>query len=630
MKNASKIFLCILYFVILVSTSIFAQTSTKQVTKIPQRAEIPDKYKWKLEDIYPADSLWEYDFSKVNKLLPEIEQFKGHLGESSKTFQKCLIMQDSIRNIMDRVYVYAYMRRDEDSRIPEYQEMSERAANLYTQVGQATSFIDPEIINIPQNRLSELMQKEKGLAVYRHYIENVIRQKAHILSAPEEELLAQTGNLARIPEAVFDMIESADIKYPSIKDEKGNEVQLTTERYYKFLESPDRRVRKDARDAYYQTYLSYLNTLGTTLAGGINKDIFYAKARKYNSSLEAALFQDSIPVDVFENLIRTVNANLEPVHRYISLRKKVLKLDELHRYDLSVSLVPEARMDIPYDSSVTLILNAVKPLGETYVKDLKNGFNSRWVDVYETEGKANSAYSWGAYSTHPYMLLNYNNTLEWAFTVAHEMGHNMHGLYSRRKQPYAYSGAATFVNEVASTFNEALLIDYLLKNAKEKDQKLYLLNYYIEMIMGTFYGQVLYAEFEKVAHEKAEAGEALSASSLRKIYKDIFQKYYGPVLVMDSLDDLRCLQIDHFYYGNFYVYQYATSFAASTALSRKILAGDKEALNRYLELLQSGGSDYPINLLKKAGVDMTSPEPINKTIELFGQLVDQMEKLLME
>jgi len=336
-----------------------------------------------------------------------------------------------------------------------------------------------------------------------------------------------------------------------------------------------------------------------------------------------------MPQEVFNNLIETVSNNLEPIHRYNSLRKKYLGLDELHKYDLWVPLVPEARMEIPYDSAVAIILKATKPLGKQYVRDMQAGFNSGWVDVYETEGKGSGAYSWGAYGTHPYMLLNYNNMLDNVFTVAHEMGHNMHRFMRHGVQPYVYSGASIFVAEVASVTNEMLLMDYLLKHAKNKAEKLYLLNYYIEMIQGTFYTQVMFSEFERDAHARAEAGEALSASSLRQIYRNIYQKYNGPDLVVDSLDDLSCLRISHFY-RNFYVYQYATSLAAASAFSQKILAGDKEALTRYNEMLQGGDSDYPIELLKKAGVDMTYPEPVNATVELFGDLVEQFEKLLLE
>jgi oligoendopeptidase F len=625
-KKRSRIFVWLIVGLIVVSTftNVFAQSTVKA---IPQRSDIEAKYKWKLEDIFATNQLWEGDFSKVDALLPKMIEFKGRLSESGKTLLGCLQLQDSLWNIMDRLYVYAGMHSDEDTRASTYQEMSGRAGSLRTRVRQATAFIEPEILAIPQPKLDEFIKSENGLKLYQHYIDNIIRMRAHTLSSSEEEILALAGNLTRAPENIFTMINDADIKFPSIKDETGNEVQLTHERYYKFLESTDRRVRKDVANAYNSAYLVYLNTLGATLNGGVAKDIFYFKARKYNSSLEAALDQSNIPVSVFENLIKSADENLEPIHKYVSLRKKVLKVDELHKYDLVVPLAPEAKMEIPYDSALTIIENALAPLGKQYVTDIKAGFNSGWVDVYETEGKGSGAYSWGCYSSHPYMLLNHNNTLENMFTIAHEMGHCLHGYYTNRTQPYIYSGHATFTAEVASVTNEMLLMDYLLKNTKDKAQKLYLLNYYIDQLEGTFYSQVMFAEFEKAAHEKLENGGALSAESARKIYREIFQKFEGPELVLDSLDDLGCLRISHFY-SNFYVYQYATGYAAAVAISRKILAGDKEALDRYLRFLESGDSDYAINLLKNAGVDMTSPEPINEAIKLFGNLVDEMEKLL--
>jgi oligoendopeptidase F len=601
-----------------------------QVKKIPQRSEIAEKYKWRLQDIYPSDEKWEQDFSKVEALLPEINRFRGHLAESGKTLLDCLVMQDSIWVMFDPMYVYAYMKLDEDTRVAKYQEMSDRAAGMNSKIIEAFSFIDPEILSISQDRLKQLMGEEKGLALYAHYIDNIQRNREHTLSTQEEKLLAQAGPLARVPRNVFTMIDDADVRFGSIIDEEGNEVQLTRQRYAKFLESTDRRVRKDAMDTYSEAYVGYINALGANLAGSIKKDIFFAQARNYNSTLEASLHADNIPVAVFDNLIETVNGNLKSIHQYVSLRKKYLGLDELHKYDMWVPLVPEAKMEIPYDSAVTLVLNAVKPMGKKYVDELRDGFNSGWVDVYETEGKGSGAYSWGAYTTHPYMLLNYNNSLDNLFTVAHEMGHNMHRLYSSRTQPYIYSGHSLFVAEVASTTNEMLLMDYLLKNAETKEEKLYLLNYYIEMIQGTFYTQVMFAEFERDAHARAEAGEALSAKSLRKLYRDIYQKYEGPDLVLDSLDDLGCLRISHFY-RNFYVYKYATSLAAASAISQKILAGDKNALKMYTEgLLKAGDSEYPIDILKNAGVDMTQPEPVNAMVELYGNLVNEFEQLLLQ
>ena len=627
MKKLSKVLVLFVVGLAVTFTSagVFAQSAGKA---IPQRSDMDPKYRWKLEDIFATGQLWEKDFSEVGGLLPQMTEFKGRLSESGRTLLECLQLQDSLWNIADRLYVYAGMKRDEDTREPSYQELYSRARSLATRVEQAASFIDPEILAMSQAKLDQLMESEKGLKLYKHYLDNIIRKRVHTLSTSEEEILAMAGDLARAPLNVWTMMNEADIKYPSIKDEEGNEVELTKQRYAKFLESTDRRVRRDASDAYGSTYLTYLNSLGAALSGSVAKDLFYAKARKYNSTLEAAMDRDNIPISVFENLIKAADDNLEPLHKYVSLRKKILKLDELHKYDLSVPLAAEAKMEVSYDSALTIIEEALAPLGKQYLADMKAGFASGWVDVYETEGKGSGAYSWGCFSSHPYMLLNYNNTLRNVFTVAHEMGHCLHRYYSNKNQPYVYSGHSIFTAEVASITNETLLMDYLLKNTEDKTQKLYLLNHYIDEIEGTFYTQLMFSEFEKAMHDKANSGEALSSASLREIYRDAFQKFYGPELVLDSLDDLGCLRIYHFY-RKFYVYQYATSLAAAVTISRKILEGDEEALARYLDFLKTGDSDYPINLLKNAGVDMTSPEPVNKTIELFAGLVDEMERLLM-
>jgi oligoendopeptidase F len=628
MKNLfKKVFSWFFFlFLSLYLTIPYAQSQTKA---IPQRADIADKYKWSLEDIYPTAGDWEKDFTDLQGLIPKLSEYKGHLAESGKKLLECLALSDSLSVKMGKLYVYAYMKLDEDTRASNSQQMADRVSSLNTQLDEASSFIQPEILTIPDEKIKSFIQTEKGLSIYQFYFEDLLRTKAHILSPEEERILALSGDLAQGPLKIFNMIDDADIKYPSIKDEKGEEVQLTKERYSKFLESTDRRVRRDASQAYNSAYLSYLNTLGATLTTQLNRDIFFARARKYNSCIEASLDKGNIPVSVYENLIQAVSNNLEPLHRYISLRKKVLKVDTLYTYDLYVPLVPEAKMEIPYDSALVIIEKALAPLGKEYIKDLKMGFNSGWVDVYETEGKTSGAYSWGAYATHPYMLLNYNNSLENMFTVAHEMGHCLNRYYTSKNEPYVYGWHSIFTAEVASTTNEALLVQYMIDKTKDKSQKLYLLEYYIQQIMGTFYLQTLLADFEKVAHEKMEKGEALSAGTIRKTYREILEKYYGPELYRDSISDLGALRIYHFY-RNFYVYQYATSYAASAYLSTEIYNGNKGALARYHDFLKTGTSDYPINILKNAGVDMNTSEPVDKTIELFGKLVDELEKLLQE
>ncbi len=412
---------------------------------------------------------------------------------------------------------------------------------------------------------------------------------------------------------------------------KATNVELTKERYSQFLESTDRRVRKDASDAYNKAYVAYENTLGANLSSSVNSDIFYARARKYNTALDANLDAYNIPKEVFVNLIDAVDKNLEPLHRYTALRKKVLKLDTLYTYDMWLPLVPEAKMEFPkYEDAETLMLDALKPLGKEYLENVKMALSSRWIDVFETQGKESGGYTApGAYVVHPYILLNYVGTLDNVFTLAHEMGHAMHGYYTDRNEPFVYASHSTFTAEVASTCNEAIMNRYLIDHAKDKNQKLYLLNNFINQILGTFYGQVMYSEFELKIHEIVESGGALSAKSMRQLYREIYQKYYGPDLVIEPEKDMGCLRIYHFY-RDYYVYQYATSYAASMTLSRKILSGDKNALNSYIDFIKTGSSDYPINILKKAGVDMTSPDPVENVTRVFSDLIDEFEKLILE
>jgi len=600
-----------------------------QNTTIPQRSDIEAKYKWRLEDIYSDTLAWGADFSHLESQMGRIEEFRGKLGESATILYQCLSLKDSLSSILDRLYVYAHMKKDEDTRIPEYQTLADRISTLSAHFGEEISFIRPEIISIPNQTLTSYLSSSDKLKVYEFYIDKIMRLKAHILSPKEEGILALSRIATRGPSNIFDMLDNADIEYPAIKDENGRNFQLTKERYYKLLESPDRRIRRDASKAYNEAYLAYVNTLGATLGASVNTDWFYAQARGYKSTLEADLDDDNIPASVFDNLIATVDASLPMVHKWTALRKRYFKLDKIYPYDLNVPFVPEASIEIPYDSAVGIVMKAIEPLGDQYAKDIRAGFKAGWVDVYETEGKQSGAYSWGAYSTHPYVLLNYNNSTENVFTVAHEMGHAMHSFYTHKSQPYIYEDYSTFVAEVASTSNEALLIHYLLNNTTDKKQKLYLLNYYIEQILGTFYTQVMFSEFEKAIHDVVERGGALSAESMRKIYGDLYQKYWGPDLTMEEWHNLGCLRIPHFY-GSYYVFQYATSYAAAHALTQNILSGEPKARERYLNLLASGGNDYPVELLKKAGVDMTQPQAVDATVKLFGDLVNQVEKLIQE
>jgi len=609
---------------ILISASALAQEE-----KIPQRSDIDAKYKWKLEDIYPDTNAWNHDFQYVESYSPKVAAFAGHLGESSEKLAECLALRDTLNMKLGAMYVYAFMKYHEDTRVAFYQELQQRITALNSQFEATSAFIEPEILTIPDNRLQKFVKKNPDLKIYSFYIDDLIRSKAHILSPEEESILALAGPVTQGPENIYDMIYYADVKFPKILGDKGDSVQITRGRFSKMMESPDRDFRRRASKAYSESYEPYFNALGASLASSVNGDYFYTQARKYNTCLEYKLDNNNIPIGVYDNLVNAVNANLEPLHKWVALRKKVMGLDEIHGYDLSVPLVPDVDREVPYDQAEGTILVGLQPMGENYLQDLKMGFNSGWVDVYETEGKYSGGYTWGSYITHPYVLLNYNNTVQEMFTVAHEMGHAMHRYYSSKAQPYATAHHTIFVAEVASTVNEALLINYLLENAKTDDEKLYYLTYYIEQILGTFYFQVMFSDFEKAIHEVVENGGALSSESMKALYTEQYKKYWGPELVTDEWGGWGGLRVSHFY-SSYYVYQYATSYAAAQAISKKILAGDTQTRDKFLEFLTWGGNDYPVDQLKKVGVDMTKPDAINATIDLFGNLVDQVERIMLK
>jgi oligoendopeptidase F len=615
---------------LLISTfSLSISLAQEGVKKLPAREEIDDKYKWRLDDVYPTDDLWEEDFSKVKSLLGEFDRYKGKLGESAETLLACLKLDNQVGKINGKLYWYAARRNDEDTANQTYQAMRDRISSLYVEAGQATAFINPEITAIPDAVLWNFVESNDDLKIYRHYLDDLLRSKAHILPPEQEEILAMAGDVTRGPYQIFAMFNNADIKFPNIIDEDGNEVEVTKGRFFSFMQSADRRVRMDAFDAMYTEYNKWSNTLSALLGTQVKRDIFYAKARDYDSALEAALDANNIPVAVYDNVVNTMSDNLEPMHKFMSLRKRMLKLDELHPYDLYVPLLPQLKKEIPYEEAMELCENALKPLGSQYIKDLKMGFRSGWVDVFENQGKRSGAYSSYTYDAHPVILMNYDDKLDDVFTLAHEMGHSLQSYYTGKRQPYVYGDYTIFVAEVASTLNEALLMDYLLKTTEDRDEKLYLLNQYIDNIRGTVYIQALFAELEQRFHEKAESGEALTADVFNAITKELYERYYGPDFVMDEAYELNWGRIPHFY-RNFYVYQYATGFAAAQALAQKIIDGDTEARDRFLDFLTRGSSDYPIDLLKVAGVDMTSPEPLEATARLMGRLVDEMEALLDE
>ncbi|MEJ8544808.1 oligoendopeptidase F [Brevibacillus borstelensis] len=594
---------------------------------LPKRSDVPAEYKWRLEDMYASDSDWEKDVQTVKQLSEEIAAKKGKLVQSEELLLETLRLQDELLKTLDQVYVYARMRRDEDNANSTYQALTDRATTLSTQVYGSISYIQPEILGIPQEELEKWLKEVAGLAHYRILLEEITRFKPHTLSAEEEAILANVSELASAPSKIFGMLNNADIKFPMITDENGEEVELTKGRYVHFMESKDRRVRREAFEALYATYGKHRNTIAASLTSAVKADVFYARTRKYPSAIYSALFADNVDLSVYDNLIATIREHLPLMHRYIALRKKMLAVDELHMYDLYVPIVPEVDMKIPYDQAVETIKTALKPLGDEYGSVLAEGFSNGWIDVYENEGKTSGAYSWGAYTSHPYVLMNYQDNVNNMFTLAHEMGHALHSYYSHKEQPYTYADYKIFVAEVASTLNEALLMDHLLETTTDKQQRMYLLNYYLEQFRGTVFRQTMFAEFEKLVHAKTEQEEPLTADSLSDMYRELNVAYHGPEMVVDKEIDLEWARIPHFY-RNFYVYKYATGFSAATSLAKQILEEGQPAVERYLQFLKSGSSDYPLELLKKAGVDMASPEPIREALAVFADRLAEMEKLI--
>lgn len=596
--------------------------------RLLKRSEVKPEFTWNLEAMYASNEAWEKEFAKVVELLPKVTSYQGKLGESAQTLLAALNARDEIFMLTEQVAVYAHMRRDEDSTNSTYQALADRVTSLYARVEAAASYMTPEILAIPEARLQQFFSEEQGLQLYRHELDDLLREKAHIRSAEVEALLAETGEVAAAPSTIFGMLDNADMKFPVIKDEQGNDVELTKGRFIRFLESPDRSVRESAFNALYATYAKFKHTLSSTYSASVKKDVFFARARNFPSARARALSASNIPESVYDNLVATVNKNLPTLHRYVALRKRLLGLDELHMYDLYTPMVAEVDKQVPYSEAVETIMKALAPLGQEYINVAHEGLTTgRWADIYENEGKRSGAYSSGAYTSQPYILLNYQDTLDSMFTVAHELGHSMHSYLTRKHQPYPYGHYTIFVAEVASTFNEALLTNYLLKQTDDKRLRMYLINHYLEQFRTTLYRQTMFAEFEYLVHQKAEENQALTPDLLCQMYYELNQKYYGTEgMVVDKEIALEWSRIPHFYRA-FYVYQYATGLSAAVALSQQVLTEGIPAVERYLSFLKKGGSDYSINLLKGAGVDMTSPEPVQKALDVFAGLLDQMEEL---
>ena len=591
-----------------------------------KRSEIPQQYKWKMEDLYATNEAWEADFVKLQKGVEELKSFEGTLAESAEKLLKMLEKSDELNQLAEKVYVYANQRLHEDTSNAYYQGLSGRSQLLLVQMSEAGSYIEPEILNIPEEKLEEMMKAE-GLQKYETYFRRLLRRKEHILSKEMEELLAGVDEVAEGPKDTFMMFNNADIRFPVITGEDGEPVEITHGKYVKLLESQNREVRKAAFMGLYETYGKFKNTLAATYRANVKQAGFFAKARKYESSLKAALAGSNIPTSVYDSLIESVHAHLPALHEYVKVRREKLGVEELHMYDLYVPMVGEADKKIPYEEAKEIVLNGLAPLGEDYQALLKKGFSEGWIDVYENEGKRSGAYSWGAYGTHPYVLMNYQDNLNNVFTLAHEMGHALHSYHSDEAQDYIYAGYKIFVAEVASTCNEALLIRYLLDHSKDDIEKAYLLNYFLEQFRGTLFRQTMFAEFEKIAHAKSEAGEPLTAEVLCDTYYDLNKKYFGDDIVVDEEIALEWSRIPHFY-TPFYVYQYSTGFSAAIAISSKILRGEPGIVEKYKKFLSSGSSLDCIDLLKICDVDMTTKEPVEEALKVFESTLEEFSKII--
>lgn len=595
--------------------------------ELPKRSEVKEEYTWDVSAMYASKAAWEADLKEVDAIVSDLAKLEGSVMASAEKLLAALELGARAEQKIDLAFNYAERLFDQDQKNTEHQAMSQKMYGVVTDYQSRTAFVVPEILAADKATLAQYFAEKKELELYRGLVDEILRTKEHVLTAEMEKLVAMTGEMAQTPEQVYSIINNADLIYPEIEDENREKVRLSHGNFVPFEESCDRRVRKDAFEAFYSIYKQFAGTIAGLYNGQVKQQIFYAKARNYASTLEAAVDANNVPPKVYRNLVETVNANMDKMHRYVKLRKKCLGVDELHMYDVYTPMIADAAKKVSYDEAKETVLKALAPLGEDYVATVKEGFENRWIDVYENEGKRSGAYSAGAFGTHPYVLLNYNDTLDNMFTLAHEMGHAMHSWYSNANQPYIYSQYKIFVAEVASTCNEILLMEYLLANTTDKKERAYLLNHYLDSFKGTVYRQTMFAEFELEANEMTRRGEGTTADALCALYKKLNEQYFGPEMVVDDEIALEWARIPHFYY-DYYVYQYATGYAAAIALSRRILREGEPAVRDYLGFLSGGCSADPITLLRGAGVDMASPKPVEDATALFDSLIGEMEELL--
>jgi oligoendopeptidase F len=596
-----------------------------------ERSTVADKYKWDLTPLYPSDEVWREAKDKIAAEIPKLGRFKGTLGSSAKQLADALDSINAVAKEFVRLYSYANMKADEDTRVSKYQAMVQEMQQLAAQFGAETAYVEPEILKIDRAVIDRFIASEPRLTIYRMYLDDIQRRRDHTLTDSEERLLAASTAATRAPANVYGILSDADFPYPTVTLSDGKSVRLDSSNFSVLRASTNREDRQKVMSAFFEALGAFRATYGATMSGQLQSDIFYARSRKYKSALEGALDGPNIPVSVYTRLVDGVNKHLPTFHRYLNLRKKMLGLSELHYYDLYAPLVSSVDTNYTPEQAEAVIIEALTPLGPDYLAGTKRAFTERWIDLFPNPGKRAGAYSNGAaYDVHPYMLLNYNGKFTDVSTLAHELGHTMHSYLSNRTQPFPLAGYSTFVAEVASTFNEALLIDHMLKTIKDDATKLALLGNYLEGIKSTVFRQTQFAEFELRTHETVEKGQPLTGDDLSKVYGEITKKYYGHdkgVSVVDDYVSYEWSFIPHFY-NAFYVFQYATSFTASSALAEKVMAGDPVATKNYIRFLSSGGSKYPIELLKEAGVDMTTDEPLELTMKAMNRVMDEMEKLL--
>ena len=595
---------------------------------LKKRDQIDSKYKWNIEAMIPDESVIDDHLKQISEdAAGYTEKFAGNLTSSGETLLAALKARDDIWQRLEKIFVYARMRRDENNAENRYQAMSDRCQSVIAAVSAAMSFFTPELLSAPEEKILGYLDTTDGLEVYSFLIKDTLRQKAHVLSAAEENILAQMSEVTGATNDIFTMLNNADIRFAEITDEDGDKVRVTHGNYIRVMERHNRQVRDEAYNAMYDSYKGLINTIASAYNYNTKNDVISSRIRKYPSARAAALSGDNIPGEVYDNLVSAVNRNLPSMHRYVDLRKKMLGVDKLHMYDMYVPLIEIPDRKVSYEEGLDIMRRALEPLGSEYIEKMNQGISEGWIDVYENEGKTSGAYSFGSYDSYPYILLNYTDTLKDVFTIIHEMGHSMHSRYTRDAQPYIYGSHSIFTAEVASTVNESLLMQYLLKNAGDTEMRKYLLNLHIEEFRTTLFRQTMFAEFEDMTHKAIEDGQVLTADWMCSIYDELNARYYGPAVEKDDTIKYEWARIPHFY-NAFYVYKYATGYSAATAISGKILKEGRPAADRYIEFLKTGESDYPIELLKIAGVDMSTPEPVEKAMDTFNSLLDEFEKLI--